>query len=166
MGPANLLYAEETGYESTMVGFPYDDIDGWRGEYPLEVFEKQFELLSQEWKKGLDVLISSENDIDRDRLANFARLRNVAVAAYCHFTSVRLQTRFNRLRKCTDEHSISEIRRVLDEEIDLAKTLHSIVLMDSTIGFEASNHYAYTANDLIEKILNCEHIKEKIKVDI
>ncbi len=34
-GPSNLLYANPTGYTSSMVGFPYDDLDGWRGPYIL-----------------------------------------------------------------------------------------------------------------------------------
>ena len=41
----------------------------------------------------------------------------------------------------------------------LAKKLHGLLLSDSRIGFEASNHYYYTANDLKEKILNCEHVR-------
>ena len=36
--------------------------------------------------------------------------------------------------------------------------LYEIVRKDSRIGFEASNHYYYTLNDLREKILNCEWI--------
>src|SRR5690606_26464584 len=39
-GPANLLYDRPTGYKSTMVGFPYDDLEGWRGSYPPEVLLK------------------------------------------------------------------------------------------------------------------------------
>jgi hypothetical protein len=40
-GPSNLLWAEPTGYASTMIGFPYDDLNGWRGPYPPEVFIQQ-----------------------------------------------------------------------------------------------------------------------------
>jgi hypothetical protein len=58
--------------------------------------------------------------------------------------------------------NLSEINAVLDEEIELARRLHAVVLRDSRIGFEASNHYYYTANDLKEKILNCEHVRHFI----
>src|SRR5690606_33209808 len=37
-GPSNLLYLKPTHYAATMVGFPYDDLDGWRGQYPKDVF--------------------------------------------------------------------------------------------------------------------------------
>lgn len=33
LGPANLVWAEPTGYRATMVGFPYDDLDGWLASY-------------------------------------------------------------------------------------------------------------------------------------
>ena len=38
LGPANPLYPTKTGYRATMWGLPYDDLDGWRGPYPPEVF--------------------------------------------------------------------------------------------------------------------------------
>ena len=79
-----------------------------------------------------------------------------AEAAYCHFRSIYLQIRFVRLR---NTGNLKEINTVLDEEIELAQRLHAVMLCDSRIGFEASNHYYYTANDLKEKILNCEHMK-------
>ena len=50
---------------------------------------------------------------------------------------------------------------VLDEEIKLAKLLRDIIVKDSRIGYEASNHYYYTDRDLIEKIINCEYLKKK-----
>ncbi len=42
-GPANALYPSKTGYKATMWGIPYDDLEGWRGPYPPEVFAAQFE---------------------------------------------------------------------------------------------------------------------------
>src|SRR5690606_28314279 len=37
-GPANPLYPAKTNYSATMWGIPYDDLAGWRGPYPPEVF--------------------------------------------------------------------------------------------------------------------------------
>ena len=34
--------------------------------------------------------------------------------------------------------------------------------MDSRIGFEASNHYYYSLNDLIEKMVNCENVIDRL----
>ena len=47
---------------------------------------------------------------------------------------------------------------VLRAEIQLARQLHQIQSRDSRIGFEATNHYYYIPQDLLEKILNCEHL--------
>ena len=51
-GPANPLYPAKTGYPATMWGIPYDDLDGWRGPYPPEVFAAQFEKMAEGWRAG------------------------------------------------------------------------------------------------------------------
>ncbi len=55
-GSANPLYAEKTGYSATMWGIPYDNLDGWRGPYPADVFADQFEKVAQGWKPGIEAL--------------------------------------------------------------------------------------------------------------
>ncbi len=52
VGPANPLYPVRTGYSATMWGLPYDDLKGWRGPYPPEVFATQFETLAEGWRVG------------------------------------------------------------------------------------------------------------------
>lgn len=165
-GPMNLLAGEPTGYQATMIGFPYDDLESWRGHshigdpfsgmYPEEIFDEQFRKLSTGWAGGLRQLEQAGKIIPVDKKAAFDDLANVAEAAYCHFRSAYLQIRFVRLRNAG---KWEEITPVLDEEIELAQRLHAVMLRDSRIGFEASNHYYYTANDLKEKILNCENLR-------
>ena len=36
-----------------MWGIPYDDLDGWRGPYPPEVFAAQFEKMAKGWQPGI-----------------------------------------------------------------------------------------------------------------
>ena len=48
------------------------------------------------------------------------------------------------------------------EEIELALKLHAIVRRDSRIGFEASNHYYYSLNDLREKVVSCVKILREL----
>jgi hypothetical protein len=156
-GPMNLLFAKPSGYSATMVGFPYDDLESWRGyHYPEDIFEEQFRKLSEGWGKGLETLKSAKSAIPEEKQDNYSDLWNVAEATYCHFRSSYLQIRFVRLR--TTGNSV-EIQRILDEEIELAKRLMEVVKCDSRIGFEASNHYYYTVNDLKEKVINCEYLK-------
>jgi hypothetical protein len=50
------------------------------------------------------------------------------------------------------------MRRILDDEAALATELFTLTRQDSRIGFEASNHYYYLPQDLIEKVINCRHL--------
>ena len=51
---------------------------------------------------------------------------------------------------------------LIEEEIELARTLHEIARQDSRIGFEAANHYSYTPNDLKEKVIQCEWLRAQL----
>jgi hypothetical protein len=160
-GPMNLLFAKATGFRATMVGFPYDDLKSWRGNhFPEPIFEEQFRKVSVGWEKGLALLKDAAKMVPKEKKAAMARELNVAGAAYCHFRTTYLQIRFIRLRDAgINASSLTEINRVLDEEQQIAQTLVCIVREDSRIGFEASNHYYYTVNSLLEKILNCEYLR-------
>jgi hypothetical protein len=162
VGPRVLLFDKPSNYKSTMVGFPYDDLKSWRGNhYPEDVFEESFKKMSEGWAKGLELLLSAKASIPSILYDNFIDLFNVSEAAYCHFRSSYLQIKFIRLRTTSEKYMIIKI---LDEEIELAKRLLKIIKCDSRIGFEASNHYYYTKNDLMEKILNCENLKTIFKL--
>ncbi|MGE4563346.1 MAG: hypothetical protein AB7F32_00620 [Victivallaceae bacterium] len=153
-GPSNLLWLEPTGYAATMVGFPYDDLPSWRGPYPAEVFEQQLMIVSQIWSDGLSALAEAGTLIDDAYRNAYRDLTVVAEANYCCFRSAALQCAWVRLR---GEKS-PELREILLEERDLAIRLHELARRDSRLGFEATNHYAWTCGDLREKVLNVEHL--------
>ena len=92
----------------------------------------------------------------REQVAEFLRMGR---AGYCHFRSTYLQVAFVRRRNDAGERE--RVLAILDEEIELAKELEAIVRADCRVGFEATNHYMYTMNDLREKVLNCEHLKKE-----
>ena len=54
------------------------------------------------------------------------------------------------------------MRECAADELQIAVAMHEIVRNDSRIGFEASNHYYYTLNDLREKALSCARILERL----
>ncbi len=145
-GPMNLLWAEPTRRVATMIGFPWDDLESWRGDYPVEVFERAFRELSEGWGEGLRILREADSE-------QVGELYTVAEAVYCHFRSTYHQIAFVRTARPD----------LLDAEIDLAKRLWAVMRRDSRIGFEASNHYLYVENDLLEKVINCEHLKRAIR---
>ena len=159
VGPANLLYPQSTKYSATMVGFPYDDLKSWRSIYPENIFEIQFQKLSETWKLGLDQLKLAEPFIDNDHRIAFDELQRIAWANSCHFRSCYFQIVFIRLRDSYSSDKNTQMLAILDKEIELAKRLYFLARQDSRIGFEATNHYAYTLNDLKEKVLNCEYLR-------
>jgi hypothetical protein len=167
-GPSNLLWAEPTGYRSTMVGFPYDDLTSWRQVYPPNVFIEQLKKIAD----GFDAAIATlkPETSSATLTANFQKALeqelNVATAASIHFRSAANQARFvelrDQFRKAREKSALQqELIQVLESEIDLARRLYRIQSRDSRLGFEATNHYFYVPQDLLEKIINCQHLVAK-----
>lgn len=160
-GPMCPLFLEKTGYSATMIGFPYDALHNWRGHYSEDIFENQFRLLTDGWKEGLDVLKKCAPLISSsEEKKEFHELATMAEAAYCHFYSTLQQIRFIRARDNSFDRE--KMKQCAQEEIATALRLHEIARCDSRIGFEASNHYFYSLNDLREKIICCESILDRL----
>lgn len=170
MGPANLLWAAPTGYKATMVGIPYDDLDGWRSVYPADVFIGQFEKIVAGFESGLGLLNETLDRAEltaRERNA-LASERDVAEAALIHFRSVAAQSRFVRARNQfhnaengdTRQQALAGLEQAITEELENATRLHAIQSRDSRIGFEASNQYFYVPIDLAEKVINCAYLRD------
>ena len=94
VGPANPLYPQKTGYKATMSGFPYDDLDGWRGPYPADVFVAQFEQVAEGWRLGLVPLQAAVEKAPPERRAEAQAELRYAKAAALHFQSVANQAAF------------------------------------------------------------------------
>lgn len=144
-GAVNLLYKEKTGNEATMTGFPYDDLDKWRGPYSRDDFTNQLKLLSDKWNKGLDAMESMRG----------TELYNVTEACYAIFRSCYNQARYVQLQ---EEGKYAEMLPILREEETLVRKMYEISLADAKFGYEASNHYVYTPQMCIEKVLNCRKL--------
>jgi len=54
------------------------------------------------------------------------------------------------------------MRTIAEQEIELARQQFLLARRNSTIGFEASNHYYFTPLDLVEKVLNCRDIMARM----
>ncbi|WP_236977965.1 hypothetical protein [Membranihabitans maritimus] len=160
-GPANLLYENPTNYGATMVGFPYDDLDGWRGSYSPESFTNQFRKLSEKWKEGLGEFEKIFTEVDPDRKEIVLKDYGIAKAVYLHYTSVANQCEFIMKRGIESEKG--RLLEIVKEEIQLAKELYEITCHDSRIGFEATNQYYYLPEDLMEKVISCNYILDSLK---
>jgi hypothetical protein len=168
-GPANLLYPQPTKYHATMVGFPYDDLNAWRAIYPPEVLAGQFEKIAAGWREGLALFQAAAAKANVSPYqANLREDAGLAEAAGLHFHSVANQVRFilardallSGARNDAERQAASvAIKRIVAEEIQDARQLFTLVCRDSRIGFEASNHYYYLPLDLVEKVINCEYVR-------
>jgi hypothetical protein len=151
-----------------MVGFPYDDLDGWRAVYPPDIFAAQFEKIAAGFEAAIAKLKA-----ESAKLAGMAKEQQaltrelgVAEAAAIIFRSTANQVRFVMARRALaqaktaagKQPALAELERVLKEEITLAQRLHAIQSRDSRIGFEASNHYFFVPQDLVEKVVNCRDL--------
>ncbi len=59
------------------------------------------------------------------------------------------------------QQALEQTRRLLQAEAANARALFALARQDSRIGFEASNHYYYLPQDLIEKVINCRYLLEQ-----
>ena len=160
-GPMNLLHLEKTNYHATMVGFPYDDLQAWCGPYPEDIFENQFKLVTEGWEQGLKLLEECAALVQNEKEKFFFDdLCVIAKAGYYHLKSTYNQIRFVRARD--NGFDKESMRQCAEDELKIAVAMHEIVRNDSRIGFEASNHYYYTLNDLREKALSCAGILERL----
>ncbi|MCA9188864.1 MAG: hypothetical protein R3E01_12100 [Pirellulaceae bacterium] len=169
MGPANLLYLTKTNYHASMVGLPYDDLNGWRGPYPPDVLERQFRKVADGWRDGLrqfEIVVA--NALSNRKLVAEEDY-HVASAAYCQFASAANQIRFVVLRDELQSHPdrrssiVPQLNSLVSEERKLAKQLFEHAAADSRIGFEASSHYFYVPLDLVEKAIQCEWLSEQLR---
>ena len=169
-GPANLLRLNPTGYKAGMMLFPHDDYRAWVGSYPVDVVEKQFEKMANLWETGVSRFRKALSKVLAYRQRAAQKDLGIAESCYLHFRSVANQVQFYRLREGLQEASQNEHRsirarmiKIAEEEIQLAKRQYAIARRDSTIAYEASNHYYYRPLDLVEKVLNCRQVMEGLK---
>ena len=172
-GPANLLHATPTGYRATMVGFPYDDVNTWRGPYPADVFAAQMAKVASGWKQGLPDLEQAVRNAPAKQQADPQAEFRFAEAAYLHFKSVADQARFVIVRNALldEDHPpspdqrnalIQQMRQTTQDELATARRLFTLSQQDSRIGYEASNHYYYVPIDLAEKVINCRYLLDRV----
>lgn len=144
-GPANPLYVKPTGYKSTMVGIPYDDLTGWRSIYPGETYAALMEKVADGFADGCRQM---GGVVDRKELDMYR-------AEQMHFASCADQARFVMARDGGDR---AAMRAAAERELARAKAMLPIVRADSRIGYESSNHYFYVPSDIIEKVFSCRAV--------
>jgi len=169
-GPANPLRISPTGYKAGMMLFPYDDFKTWAGPYSVQAAEEQFTRMSELWSAGLERFRNALTEVPPAKRMAVRKDLAIAETCYVHFKSTANQFRFYRLREQlssvvlpTREQIAAEMIQIAEEEARLATRQYANAKLDSTIGYEASNHYYYRPLDLLEKVLNCRDVIEKLQ---
>lgn len=157
-GVANLLYPEPSGMRSTTTCYSYDDVKGWCAAWPGddiegwpelytgEVLEAQYDKLCKEWEKGLAILEGMP----------VCEFYDMAVYGYTLFKSSYNQTAYYLLRD--GERDEEKMRKLVESEKELALKAYEIMLRNSSVGYEAANHYYVTRSMLMEKIVQCDYL--------
>ncbi len=148
-GVANPMFPKPSGLGATMTCYAYDDLKSWCGPYPPEILEAQFKKLCDIWEKGLisikDMPVSEFTDM--------------AVYGYTLFKASYNQIRYCRIRE--DENAKAEQTEILKNERELAIKALEIMCRNSSVGYEAANHYYVTKSALAEKILLVTRLLEQ-----
>ncbi len=172
LGPANLCYRRATKMQSTMVAFPFDDVEAWRGPYPAEVMAAQFEKVARGWAEGIPQLEQAAAKAPAEKRAQADTELTIARAAGLYFRSTANQIRFTLLRnRLADtkqpmaagerDEQLDNICRVLTDEIEAARQMYKVAKSNSTIGYETGGQYYFLPLDLVEKVVSCELLREK-----
>ncbi len=156
--PANLLYEKPTGVPASMTGYPHDDIESWRSIFPMETYVSQLKKLSDMWNDGLDILMPACSEHIAEPAVKL--LTDCAQVCGCHFRSMYLQCMYILTR---DGRENADMYAILREEESISRKVMAIQAASPVIGYESSNHYFYHANLLLEKIVSCRYLADKLK---
>jgi hypothetical protein len=167
MGPSNPLMIKPTGYNATMVGLPYDNLERWTGVYPVDVWIAQMELAATGFAEGVEQLREAMKVVDRKHRAGLESLYRRAEAVRIHLQSAAEQARFYKARNLyyaendalTREECIRTMRKACVAERQLIEDAMKVVTHDSSIGYESSNHYFYLPIDLVEAQISIRHVE-------
>ena len=93
----------------------------------------------------------------KDYASKVDELLTYAEAAYIHLLADKLHTEYAYFKRNVSENKeklIELVKQSRESAVDLIR----LVRKNAHIGYEASNHYFYTANILKEKLINCDNL--------
>ena len=173
MGPANPLLKLPSGYNATMVGLPYDDLKKWCSVYPADVWISQMAKAAEGFGRGVEILKKAMQVVDDEHRSKLENLYHRAEMVRIHLQSSAEQGRFvaarndyyfarnNAVRKA----NIEAMRQACAAQRKLITDALKIVVRNSSIGYESSNHYFYLPIDLVESYISTLHIEEWLNAE-
>ena len=82
--------------------------------------------------------------------------KDMAVYTYTLFKASLNQIRFYMERDGSGD--TRKLKEIIKSEKELALTAYEIMLRNSAVGYEASNHYYVTRSMLAEKVVQCNYL--------
>lgn len=155
LGSANLWSLKKEEKLSCMIGYTWDDYENWCSDYSYEKYIFQFTKLLSNWNQGIKILESIEPDEKISELLLFAK------GAYNHFEYDLIHTKYAFCKRDLPKYK-TQLLDLIPEARKNAYDLIDLIYSDGRIGFEASNHYYYTVNNIIEKLLNLDNIEDRL----
>lgn len=165
-GVSNPFFEIPSGKNATMTCYAYDDLETWSKVYPPHILEEQMSMLCEEWEKGLALLDGIEGEFTDMSNACYIQLKS----AYHQIRFVRLRDQLLYLEKSaasqepdTGETTASLKKKILEiirAESEMAYNMYTLMLKWPEIGFEASNHYYFNIDAVMEKIVNLAYLEE------
>lgn len=80
-----------------------------------------------------------------------------------HFRSMYLQCLFVCLRDGHPVQTELTIPDILAEEESISLRVAAVQAHNPMIGYESTNHYVYYRNHLLEKVVNCRYLAERMQ---
>ena len=165
-GPRQVFFTEKTDRRGAMVGISFDSVNTWSAEYAEDVFENQLNKVVEPWREAVKLL-----EACTDTSEVFCEFVSCAKGTLIHFESVLHLTRFVRARNAIMEGETTldgkDAKEVMLRALDDGEnnTINAIRVQskDSRIGFEASNHYNFSRQNLLEKLINIDYTRKIIK---
>lgn len=149
-GAGNLLYPQPSGMNGTMTCYPFDHLEKWRFKYPVDVFRSQFHKICEKWEEGLALIEEMPQ----------CEFKDMAYYGYTLFAASRNQIDFVMERDGKAEPAA--LAAIVENELEQATTALQIALRNSSVGFEAANHYYVPRTALEEKIVQCRYLLENV----
>ena len=126
----------------------------------METYLAQLKKMSDRWHEGLTLLAPMCREA-RDAL--LGELWDCAEVCDCHFRSMYLQSLFVAMREGRAVACDETMAEILREEEEISMRVAAVQARNATIGYEASNHYFYYRNVLMEKVISCRCLAERAK---
>jgi len=145
-GAGNLLYPQPSGMAATMTCYPYDNLEKWRTQYPVGIYQNQYHKICEKWEEGLKLI--------RDMPE--CEFKDMAYYGYTLFAASRNQIDYII---CRDEGADPQtMAAIVENELEQAIAALKIALRNSAVGYEAANHYYVSRTALMEKIVQCKYL--------